>query len=256
MTYSGRRRLDGYHIVITGASGGIGRALCRRVHRDGATITAIGRHRENDGLWRDLNATFIVLDVGAPRDVIADAVSAIAPIKGLVNLAGVESVQNFPDYDDAEFTRVVNINVRGPLNLIQALRPKMQPGTSIVNVTTMDAMLVLKTMAKSSALYAASKAALAMLTQQLAAELGPDHIRVNGVAPGIVDTPATANMPASRRDWIVEHTALRRIGQPPDIGDVIAFLLGGASSFVTGQVIPVDGGMAAAVYGPSQVGGL
>jgi NAD(P)-dependent dehydrogenase (short-subunit alcohol dehydrogenase family) len=253
-TYSDRRRLDGRHVVVTGAYGGIGQVLCHRARALGATITAIGRRgSSSDPLWSELDANFIALDVGSARNVIADAVSEIGPLHGLVNLAAVESTADFPDYDDEEFARVLDVNTRGPLHLMQTLRPQMQPEASIVNIITMDALTVLKTTAKSSALYAASKAALATLTRQLAAELGPDGIRVNGVAPGLIDTPMTSTMPDDRRRWIVERTALGRIGQPADIADVTTFLLSDASRFITGQVLPVDGGMAAAMYGPPEL---
>lgn len=251
--YSDRRRLDGRHMVITGAYGGIGQALCRRVRAEGATITAIDRRGAGDRIWSELDADFISLDVGSGREEIVAALADVGPLHGLVNVAAVESNANFPDFDDEEFARVLDINTRGPLHLMQALRPRMQPGTSVVNIITMDALVVLRTTPKSSALYAASKAALAMLTQELASELGPDGIRVNGVAPGLTDTPMSATMPDDRRRWIVERTALGRIGQPEDIADTSAFLLSDAARFVTGQIIAVDGGMAAALYGPPEL---
>lgn len=253
-TYSDRLRLDGRHLVITGAYGGIGQALCRRARARGATLTAIGRRdKSGDPLWSELDADFIALDVGSPRDVIAKAVAGIGHLDGLVNIAAVESTANFPGYTDEEFARVLKINTRGPLHLMQTLRPRMQQGTSIVNVITMDALVVLKTMAKSSALYAASKAALLTLTRQLAAELGPDGIRVNGIAPGLIDTPMTSAMSDDRRRWIIERTALGRIGQPEDIADATLFLLSNASRFITGQVLPVDAGLGAAMYGPPEL---
>ena len=92
-----------------------------------------------------------------------------------------------------------------------------------------------------------------MLTRELASELGPDEIRVNGVAPGLIDTPPMQAMPEERRQWIVDRTALKRIGEPEDVGDPIAFLLSDAARFVSGEVLPVDGGMAAALYGPPEL---
>jgi len=253
-SYSDRRHLDGRNIVITGANGGIGRALCRRVRAEGATITAIDRAGDpQDPIWAELEAVFIALDVGQSRDAIADAVAEIESVEGLVNVAAVEANTNFPDFEDEEFARVLNINTRGPLHLMQTLRPRMGEGASIVNIITMDALLVLRTTAKSSALYAASKAALAMLTKELASELGPDGIRVNGVAPGLTDTPMSSIMPDERRQWIVGRTALGRIGQPEDIANASAYLLSDAARFITGQIVPVDGGMGAAIFGPPEL---
>jgi 3-oxoacyl-[acyl-carrier protein] reductase len=253
-SYSDRRRLDGRHVVVTGARGGIGQALCRRLRADGAELTVVNRGGSAaDELWRELEAEFVLLDVGSPRAEIEAALAAVGPLDGLVNVAAVESVANFPDYDDEEVHRVLDVNFRGPLHLTQVLRDRMRPGTAIVNVITMDALLVLRTTPKSSALYAASKAALAMLTRELASELGPDEIRVNGVAPGLIETPPMREMPAERRRWIVERTALKRIGQPEDVGDAISFLLSDAARFVSGEVLPVDGGMGAALYGPPEL---
>ena len=253
-SYSDRRRLDDRHVLVTGARGGIGQALCRRLRADGARLTVVNRGGSaEDELWRELEAEFVLLDVGAPRAAIEAAVAAVGPLDGLCNVAAVESTASFPDYTDEEVHRVLDINFRGPLHLTQVLRDRMRPGTSIVNVITMDALLVLRTTPKSSALYAASKAALAMLTRELASELGPEQIRVNGVAPGLVDTPPMKLMPEERRRWIVERTALKRIGEPEEIADVISFLLSDAARFVSGEVLPVDGGMAAALYGPPEL---
>ncbi|MFN8215306.1 MAG: SDR family NAD(P)-dependent oxidoreductase [Solirubrobacterales bacterium] len=253
-SYSERRRLENRHLVVTGARGGIGQALCRRLHADGARLTVVNRAGSGDDeLWRELDAEFVLLDVASPRAAIAAAMEPVGPVDGLVNVAAVESVANFPDYEDEEIHRVLDVNFRGPLHLTQVLRDRLAPGSSIVNVITMDALLVLRTTPKSSALYAASKAALATLTRELASELGPDGIRVNGVAPGLIDTPPMRQMPAERREWIVERTALKRIGEPAEVADVISFLLSEAARFVSGEVLPVDGGMAAALYGPAEL---
>jgi len=252
--YSDRRRLNGRHVIVTGAYGGIGRALCKNVRSLGARVTAIDVVSDaDDPLWGELEADFISLDVGASAEDVTAAVADVGPVHGLANVAAVESIANFPDFDDEEFARVMNINARGPLYLMQALRPEMEDQASVVNIITMDALVVLKTIEKSSALYAASKAALAMLTRELAAELGPAGIRVNGVAPGLTDTPMTAIMPEERRRWIVDNTALGRIGQPEDIAATTAFLLSPAARFITGQIVPVDGGLGTAIYGPPEL---
>jgi 3alpha(or 20beta)-hydroxysteroid dehydrogenase len=252
--YSERRRLDGRHVIITGAYGGIGRALCQSVRSLGARITAIDVVSEaDDPLWQELEADFISLDLGAGAEDIAAALADVGPVHGLANVAAVESIANFPDYDDEEFARVLNINTRGPLYMMQALRPHMADEMSVVNIITMDALIVLKTIEKSSALYAGSKAALAMMTRELAAELGPAGIRVNGVAPGLTHTPISAIMPDDRRRWIVGNTAVGRIGQPEDIAATTAFLLSPAARFITGQIIAVDGGLGTAIYGPPEL---
>lgn len=252
--YSDRRRLDGRHVVITGASGGIGQVVCRRVREAGATITAIDlRGDASDPLWRELEAEFIALDVSSPRAEIEAALADVGPVHGLANVAGVDAIANFPDYDDDEFARVMNINARGPLHMVQALRSRLQPGASIVNTVTMDALIVLRTTANASVLYGATKAAMAQMTRELASQLGGAGIRANGVAPGLTLTPITEQMPDDRRQWIVERTAIGRIGQPTDIAAAIAFLLSDAARFLTGQILPVDGGLAATLDAPPEL---
>lgn len=252
--YSDRRRLDGRHVVITGASGGIGQVVCRRVHLKGAKITAIDlRGDAGDPLWQELGADFIRLDVSAPRPEIEAGLAGLGPVDGLANVAGVDAMVNFPDYDDEEFARVMHINARGPLHIVQALSSRLRPGGSIVNTITMDALVVLRTTANASVLYGASKAALAQLTRELASQLGPSGVRVNGVAPGLTLTPVTEQMPDDRRDWLLDRTAIGRIGQPADIANAIAYLLSDAASFVTGQILPVDGGLAATLDAPREL---
>jgi NAD(P)-dependent dehydrogenase (short-subunit alcohol dehydrogenase family) len=252
--YSDRRRLDGRHVVITGASGGIGQVVCRKLHALGAQITAIDlRGEADDPLWRELEAEFIRLDVSAPRGEIEAGLAELGPVHGLANVAGVDAIANFPAYDDEEFARVMHINARGPLHMAQALSSRLQPGGAIVNTITMDALIVLRTSPNASVLYGASKAALAQLTRELASQLGGAAVRVNGVAPGLTLTPVTEQMPDDRRDWILERTAIGRMGRPDDIANAIAYLLSDAASFVTGQILPVDGGLAATLDAPREL---
>ena len=248
--YSELRRLDGRHIVVTGAAGGIGKEVCRKLHAAGATLTALDLRGEDDPLWGELGAEFIQLDVSGSREEIEAGVAGIGEIDGLANVAGVDANTNFGEYTDEEFARVVHINARGPLFLTQALHGRMREGSAVVNTITMDALIVLKTTENASVLYGTSKAALAQQTRELASQLGP-KVRVNGVAPGLTLTPVTEQMPDDRRQWIVERTALGRIGQPEDIANAIAFLLSDAARFVSGQIVPVDGGLGTAVYGPA-----
>jgi NAD(P)-dependent dehydrogenase (short-subunit alcohol dehydrogenase family) len=253
-TYSDRRRLEGRHVVVTGAAGGIGQVVCRRVHEEGAKVTGIDlRGDANEPLWQELEADFLTLDVSAPRPEIEAALEGLGPVHGLANVAGVDAIANFPDYDDDEFARVMHINARGPLHMVQALRSRMPAGASIVNTVTMDALIVLRTTANASVLYGATKAAMAQMTRELASQLGGAGIRVNGVAPGLTLTPVTAQMPDDRRQWIINRTAIGRIGRPEDIANAIAFLLSDASGFVTGQILPVDGGLAATLDAPKEL---
>jgi 3-oxoacyl-[acyl-carrier protein] reductase len=225
-------------IIVTGASGGIGSAIARRLLTDGYPV--IGTYRLGEQKLEDLAREFprfrtAALDMSS-RASIAEFVGSLAgqEIYGLVNNAGIIEFEEFANFDLELWRRVQDVNVQGVLQLSLGIRTQLSRPASIVNIASTDAFLGgIDTMA-----YAASKAALISLTRSLAVNMGADNIRVNAIAPGWIDTPMGTKLPA----MAIEHTPLGRLGTPADISGIVAFLLSDDAGFVTGTTIVADGG--------------
>lgn len=242
--------LQGRTALVTGASRGIGAATAQALDRAGARVVLVARGRDmlsevactldNDPLV--LPADLRLSD--APATVARQALEALGAVDVLVNNAAVAARLATIDTDAAVIDDMLAVNVRAPLLLIAALLPSMiQRGTgSIINLSSVSGIVG----TPRRAAYAASKGAVDAATRSLAIELGPSGIRVNAVAPGVVDTALWAKNReiASVVATIEAQTPLRRWATPEDIADVIVFLASDASRFVTGETISADGGMA------------
>ncbi len=242
--------LAGRTALVTGASRGIGAATARALDAAGARVALSARSGE---ALAAVAATMVndpvvmvadLAEAGGPVTLAARALDALGRVDVLVNNAAAASRLDTVDTDAALIDGLLAVNVRAPLLLIGALLPSMaaHTGASIVNLSSVSAVVG----TPRRAAYAASKGALDAATRSLAIELGPVGIRVNGVAPGAVDT---ALWEGNRRvagvvEQIEAMTPLRRWAQPEDIADVIVFLASDAARFVTGETISVDGGMA------------
>lgn len=241
--------LDGRSALVTGASRGIGAATARALDRAGARVALVAR---NDGdlrsLARDLGNDAVVIradlsEPEAPLTVAREAEAALGRVDVLVNNAAAAARLPISDTDAALIDGMLAVNVRTPLLLVAALAPGMieRGSGSIVNLSSVSG----RTGTPRRAAYAASKGAIDAATRSLAIELGPFGIRVNSVAPGVVDTAMWANN--KKVEGVVEAveqlTPLRRWATPEDIADVIVFLATDAARFVTGETISVDGGM-------------
>jgi NAD(P)-dependent dehydrogenase (short-subunit alcohol dehydrogenase family) len=236
--------------LVTGATRGIGAAVARALDAAGARVALSGRDRSLlDDVAAELTHDPIVvpaelLDAAAPGKLATAVLEALGTVDILVNNAAmaarVETTELSPELIDDLFA----VNVRAPLLLIGALIPSMRRtgGGSIINLSSVSG--VIGTPRRSA--YAATKGALDAATRSLAAELGPDNIRVNSIAPGVVDTQLWAKnkvIPGVIEQ--VEHqTPLRRWSEPEDVADTIVFLASPAARFITGETICVDGGMA------------
>ncbi len=242
--------LDGRTALVTGASRGIGAATARALDRAGARVALVARSEESlrevaAGLQRD--PVVLVGDlagVDAPAQVARQALDALGTVHVLVNNAAAAARLDTVDTDAAVIDAMLAVNVRAPLLLIAALVPSMiaAGGASIINLSSVSGLVG----TPRRAAYAASKGALDAATRSLAIELGPSGIRVNSVAPGVVDTALWARNKAIQgvRETIEAQTPLRRWATPGDIADVIVFLASDAARFVTGETISADGGMA------------
>ena len=244
--------LQGSTIVVTGAGSGIGAATARLLGAAGASVVLVARR---EALLRQCadaieqaggHAAPLVADLAdpaSPARVISAAIEAFGRVDGLVNNAAV--CRHFPvsEWDMAGFDEHLATNVRAPYFLIQAALPPLResPIRSVVNISSSSGTLRLS----GQSVYGMTKGALDYLTQSLAGELAPARIRVNSIAPGPIDTPIHATWADDLDEayrWLESQVPLGRIGDPNEVARWIALLLSPVSSFMTGAVIPLDGG--------------
>lgn len=247
-------RLEGRFAAVTGAASGNGRAIAEKLLSDGATLAAI-----------DLNADALASVFGDRPDVlqvqadVADEESvkagftrisdAFGRLDVLVNNAGIVKFGSFENLSRAEWDQVFAVNSTGPFLVSREAYPLLKAGDgdhtrSIVNITSVEAHIVISSSGHPQVHYNASKGALLQLTRALAVEAAPSGIRVNAVAPGFIETPFTAEALAKDevRNWLLERTPLGRVGKPEDVANGVAFLASDEASWVTGTTLFVDGG--------------
>jgi NAD(P)-dependent dehydrogenase (short-subunit alcohol dehydrogenase family) len=242
--------LSGRTAVVTGASRGIGAATARALDRAGARVALVARSRADlEEVARGLEHDPIVV-VGdlrheqTPIDIGTKALQELGRVDILVNNAAAAARLDTVDTDAEAIDEMLAVNIRAPLLLIATVIPSMIEHTSgsIINLSSVSALVG----TPRRAAYAASKGGLDAATRSLAMELGPSGIRVNSVAPGVVDTALWAKnrgIPGVI-EKIEAQTPLGRWANPDDIADVIVFLASDAARFVTGETITADGGMA------------
>ncbi|MET8907111.1 SDR family oxidoreductase [Micromonospora sp. NPDC004551] len=237
-------------VVVTGAGTGIGRATARAFAAAGTRVLAVGRRAAplaetatGHPLITPLTAD--VTDAEAPARVVDTALDRYGRLDVLVNNAGIAGGGPLAGLDEPAARRQLDTNLLAPIRLAHAaLTPLTASRGVIVNVTT----TVGQRAWPGSSVYAAGKAALDSLTRSWAVELAPAGVRVVAVAPGAIDTPIgehqglSPDQQAAVRRWQLDHTPLGRIGHPEDVAWAILRLCDPAAAFVTGVVLPVDGG--------------
>jgi 2-deoxy-D-gluconate 3-dehydrogenase len=246
--------LDGRVVLITGASGGIGRALATGLAQAGATMALAGRSAARlSDVERALTgdgataATFPhdLADTDSLPALVAAVVERFGRLDILVNCAGINQREPIADVQAATFDRILDVNLRAAYFLSQAAAPAMRVvgGGKIVNIGSLNVSYGLGQVS----VYGLSKAALAQMTRVMAVEWAADNIQVNCLCPGFIDTELTIPLwtDEHRRSWILERTPARRPGKPDDLVGLAIYLASPASAFTTGQTMYVDGGFLA-----------
>ncbi len=235
----------GASVFVTGGSRGIGKAIALRFAREGAARVAIGFFRsdaaaeETAGELKGLGAEPVLVRGNVAGDRVAREVAELGPLDVLVHNAATGVIRPALETEDKHWDWTHSTNARALLSLVRAAAPSMQPGSSVVALSSLGSSRVLD----NYALVGTSKAALEALVRYLAVELGPRGIRVNAVSGGVVETGALEHFP--NREEMVEiggRNPAGRIVTPEDIAGAVCFLCGPDAEMIRGQVLVVDGG--------------
>ena len=239
--------LGGRVCIVTGGSQGIGEACARRFAREGAQVViADVTDEKGRALAAELVATYLHCDVGNKADVdavVAETMRLHARIDVLVNNAGIFKAAEFLDVKEADFDAVLRVNLKGAFLVGQAVAREMAKAGrgAIVNMSSVNGVLAIPTIAS----YNVSKGGINQLTRVMALALVDKGIRVNAVAPGTIATELAARAVLTSDDAkarIMTRTPMRRLGEPAEVADAVAWLASDAASYVTGEIVVVDGG--------------
>ena len=249
-------KLHGKVAVVTGGLRGIGHAIALALAQEGADLLIAGlsmdRATQTEQEIRTLGRRCMVVqaDVAneeAVKDMIARTVQHFGGLDILVNNAGIAPFKPIDEFTSAEFSRVLDVNVKGPWLCAKYAFPALkQRGGAIINITSASGHYGGASSGGSA--YDASKGGLRQLTYALAAEFGPHHIRVNAIAPGVIVTERVggqAFLEAESTVHEIARTPLQRLGLPADVGKVAVFLACDDASFINGTTIVLDGGVMA-----------
>jgi 3-oxoacyl-[acyl-carrier protein] reductase len=242
-------RLKDKKAIVTGAGQGIGRSIALKLAQEGADVVIAesnpdtGTRTAKEVEAQGRKALFISVDVANQKQVqamVEQVLKAWKEIDILVNNAGFDRPGHLLKVKEEDWDAVLGVHLKGTLNCIQAVAPHMiEKGYGkIVNLSSVWG----KRGAVSEISYSSAKAGIIGLTKSVARELGRYQINVNAILPGLILTPTIAKMAEKYQNMIIENTPLRRIGQPEEVANVVAFLVSDEASFVTGAMVEVSGG--------------
>ena len=239
--------LAGRVCIVTGGAQGIGEACVRRFAREGAQVVIADiDDARGAALAAELGGVYLHCDVGNKAQVdalVAQTMAAHGRIDVLVNNAGIFKAADFLDMTEADFDAVLRVNLKGAFLMGQAVAREMARAGkgSIVNMSSVNGVLAIPTIAG----YNVSKGGINQLTRVMALSLADKGIRVNAVAPGTIATELAAQAVLTSeeaRARIMSRTPMRRLGEPSEIADTVAYLASDAASYITGEIVVVDGG--------------
>ena len=251
--------LKGKCAIVTGAARGIGRAIAERFAHDGANVVVAdideeaGEATAADIAAKGGKAMFVRCDVSQRLDVrnmVTQMLNNCGHIDVLVNNAGIGHSADFLDLEEADYDRVMGVNLKGAFLVGQAVARQMVAqggGGAIVQMSSVNGVMAIPTIAS----YNASKGGINQLTRAMALALADHRIRVNAVAPGTIATELARQAVLTSdeaRLRILGRTPMKRLGEPGEVADVVAWLLSDAASYVTGEIVTVDGGRLALNY--------
>ncbi|UUZ76692.1 SDR family oxidoreductase [Polaromonas sp. P1(28)-13] len=239
--------LAGRVCIVTGGAQGIGEACIRRFAREDAKVVIADiDDARGAALARELGGLYVHCDVGDKAQVdalVAQTLAAHDCIDVLVNNAGIFRAADFLDVSEADFDAVLRINLKGSFLVGQAVAREMAKAGkgSIVNMSSVNAVLTIPTIAS----YNVSKGGINQLTRVMALALADKGVRVNAVAPGTIATELATKAVLTSDDAkakIMSRTPMKRLGEPSEIADTVAYLASDAASYITGEIVVVDGG--------------
>ena len=237
--------------LVTGASGGIGQAIARRLAKDGFALCL--HYHKNEHAARALANEITaqggravalsadLADEAQAQALVAECEKALGDVDVLVNNAGISKQGLLTDLSAADWQKMFGVHVDGAFYLSRAVLPAMirKKAGRIIQISSMWGI----SGGSCEVAYSAAKAALIGFTKSLAKEVGPSGITVNCVAPGVIDTPMNAHLSEDDLAALADETPLCRIGTPAEVANAVAFFAGDQSTFITGQVLAVDGGI-------------